>query len=225
MKATKRFLLTLVAIAGMTGAWAQNADEVALTPTANANEWTLTMPAGDVELQVQYYATKPYDLKLTDGSEAHGTVTFTVGGETVTKAEKDNVVTVNINYETGFEPQKVKVRAYTTWDDAGARRRDPALQDDIIATKQQPGKWTFTMPEANVKVTVVYTKDVKDEWIQAIADQTYTGQAIEPTVSMTDDEDTKMVLGTDYTVAYSDNTEVGQATATVSGIGQEGLQC
>jgi hypothetical protein len=31
MKATKRFLLTLAAILGMTGAWAQDAEEVALT--------------------------------------------------------------------------------------------------------------------------------------------------------------------------------------------------
>ena len=54
MKATKRFLLTLAAILGMTGAWAQDADEVAVTKTANNNEWTLTMPASNVELQVEY---------------------------------------------------------------------------------------------------------------------------------------------------------------------------
>ena len=39
----------------MTGAWAQDTDEVAVTKTANNNEWTLTMPASDVELQVEYY--------------------------------------------------------------------------------------------------------------------------------------------------------------------------
>jgi ABC-type sugar transport system substrate-binding protein len=55
MKTTKRFLLTLAAILGMTGAWAQDADEVAVTKTANNNEWTLTMPAGNVELEVEYY--------------------------------------------------------------------------------------------------------------------------------------------------------------------------
>lgn len=54
MKATKRFLLTLAAILGMTGAWAQDADEVAVTKTANNNEWTLTMPESNVELQVEY---------------------------------------------------------------------------------------------------------------------------------------------------------------------------
>ena len=45
MKTTKRFLLTLAAILGMTGAWAQDAEEVAVSETANNNEWTLTMPA------------------------------------------------------------------------------------------------------------------------------------------------------------------------------------
>ena len=54
MKTTKRFILTLAAILGMTGAWAQDAEEVAVTKTANNNEWTLTMPASDVELQVEY---------------------------------------------------------------------------------------------------------------------------------------------------------------------------
>lgn len=54
MKTTKRFILTLAAILGMTGAWAQDAEEVTVTKNANNNEWTLTMPASDVELQVEY---------------------------------------------------------------------------------------------------------------------------------------------------------------------------
>ena len=56
MKTTKRFILTLAAILGMTGAWAQDAEEVTVTKTANNNEWTLTMPANGIELQVEYYA-------------------------------------------------------------------------------------------------------------------------------------------------------------------------
>ena len=54
MKTTKRFILTLAAILGMTGAWAQDAEEVTVTKTANNNEWTLTMPESNVELQVEY---------------------------------------------------------------------------------------------------------------------------------------------------------------------------
>lgn len=50
--------MTLAAILGMTGAWAQDTEQeetLTLTPTANAYEWTLTMPASNVELEVEYY--------------------------------------------------------------------------------------------------------------------------------------------------------------------------
>ena len=61
MKTTKRFILTLAAILGMTGAWAQDAEEVAVTKTANNNEWTLTMPTTAEEGQavtITYSGTK-----------------------------------------------------------------------------------------------------------------------------------------------------------------------
>ena len=54
--------------------------------------------------------------------------------------------------------------------------------------------------------------------IAAIADQTYTGSAIEPEVTVTDGE-TTLTLGTDYTIGYSANVNVGTATATITGKG------
>ena len=54
--------------------------------------------------------------------------------------------------------------------------------------------------------------------IAAIADQTYTGSAIEPAVTVTDGEKT-LTLGTDYTIGYSANVNVGTATATITGKG------
>ena len=57
-----------------------------------------------------------------------------------------------------------------------------------------------------------------DITIAAIPDQTYTGSAIEPEVTVTDGE-TPLTLGTDYTVSYSANINVGTATATITGIG------
>ena len=54
--------------------------------------------------------------------------------------------------------------------------------------------------------------------IAAIADQTYTGSAIEPAVTVTDGEKT-LTLGTDYTIGYSANVNVGTATATITGMG------
>ena len=69
MKATKRFILTLAAILGMTGAWAQDAEEVTVTKTGNNNEWTLTMPASDVELQVEYETALALS-ETTDNADA-----------------------------------------------------------------------------------------------------------------------------------------------------------
>ncbi len=54
--------------------------------------------------------------------------------------------------------------------------------------------------------------------IDAIANQTYTGSAITPTIVVKDGS-TTLTLGTDYTVAYSNNTNVGTATVTITGIG------
>ena len=72
MKITKRFLLTLaLAFTGVLASWAE--DEVTLTPTATANEWTLQMPDADVELEVTYFT----DEELAEMEEA----AFTAGVE------------------------------------------------------------------------------------------------------------------------------------------------
>jgi gliding motility-associated-like protein len=54
--------------------------------------------------------------------------------------------------------------------------------------------------------------------IDAIANQTYTGSAITPAVVVKDGS-TTLTLGADYTVAYSNNTDVGTATLTITSIG------
>ena len=173
------------------------------------------------EVTVAAPATK-YDLTLATGSDAHGTVAFTVGGNAATQAEKDDVVTVSVTPNEGYSAKDVTVRAYTSWEAASeiltGGGDNPGLVSDINVAKQENGTWQFTMPEANVWVVVTYTKNLQDAWIQAIADQTYTGSAITPTVTVKDGE-TTLVLNTDYTVAYSNNVETGTATVTVTGTG------
>ena len=174
------------------------------------------------EVTVAAPATK-YDLTLATGSDAHGTVAFTVGGSTATQAEKGDVVTVSVTPNDGYSAKDVTVRAYTSWEAASeiltGGGDNPGLVSDITVTKNETdGTWSFTMPEANVWVVVTYTKNLQDAWIQTIADQTYTGSAITPTVTVKDGE-TTLVLNTDYTVAYSNNVETGTATVTVTGTG------
>ena len=162
--------------------------------------------------------SKKYDLTLADGSEDHGTAAFTVGGNAATRAKKDDVVTVSVTPNEGYSAKDVTVRAYTSWEAAGARRRAPEIVDAIPVTKnEENGTWSFTMPEANVWVTVTYAKNLQDAWIEAIAEQTYTGEAIEPTIEVKDGE-TTLTLNTDYTVAYSNNTNAGTATVTITAV-------
>ncbi len=81
---------------------------------------------------------------------------------------------------------------------------------DIIVTTQY---------YKDIVVTMTYKSklDIADATISAIPDQTYTGSALEPTVTVADGD--ILVQDTDYTVTYSDNINVGQATVTITGIG------
>ena len=63
-----------------------------------------------------------------------------------------------------------------------------------------------------------YQTDIAGATIAAIPNQPYTGAAITPALTVTSNGST-LNAGTDYTVVYSNNTNVGTATATVTGIG------
>ena len=74
---------------------------------------------------------------------------------------------------------------------------------------------TFSIVEAPEPVT---TKDIAQATVEPIADQDYTGDAVEPKPVVKMDE-TTLVEGTDYTLAYADNVEAGEATVTITGTG------
>ena len=83
----------------------------------------------------------------------------------------------------------------------------------------------YAPDEVPDNVAATYTaRKVKTDLLEArasvsdIPDQTYTGSAIEPKVTVTLDGK-KLVLGVDYTVSYANNVEVGTAVATIVGIG------
>ena len=177
-------------------------------------------------IEVYGYATPPtatqYDITLADGSSDHGTVAFAVGGTAASKAAAGDVVTVSVTPAEGYSTKDVTVRAYTTWEGAGTRSYAPSpeLVGNIPVT-QNEGAWQFTMPESNVWVEVSYAKDVQDAWIQAIAEQTYTGEELTPAIAVMDGQ-TTLTLGTDYSVTYQNNVNVGTATVTVTGMGTYG---
>ena len=75
--------------------------------------------------------------------------------------------------------------------------------------------YSFTYVSGKLTITA---KSMSDLTIDAIAPVTYNGKAQTPTVTVRDGLKT-LAIGTDYTVAYSNNTNAGAATVTVTGVG------
>ena len=84
------------------------------------------------------------------------------------------------------------------------------------ATVTVSGKGNYTGTKtATFKIVAKAAGNFK---ISSIADQTYTGSEIKPSV-IVKDGNTTLTKGTDYSVSYYNNTYVGSATAIVTGKG------
>jgi hypothetical protein len=73
----------------------------------------------------------------------------------------------------------------------------------------------FVIQPADLKARI-YQKGLASDAIEPIEDQDYTGVAIEPVIVVKDNTNV-LVLGTDYTITYSNNI-MGTATVTANGI-------
>ena len=82
------------------------------------------------------------------------------------------------------------------------------------ATVKITGKGNYTGTAS--KTFTISPKTVTDSMLSAVSEKTYTGAAIEPTVTVTDGS-TTLVNDTDYTVSYADNINAGTATVKVTG--------
>ena len=176
--------------------------------------------------------------KATD-AEAHGTISFKVVEgekllENATKSKEGNMVIVTIAPETGWAVGEVNGEWYAAV--AAARRSEGANEDASNATiellkdfgpefaDEVEGSGTktyaFTMQRANAEISVKYQKLLThtDISIFDIQPVTYNGQEQTPAIIVKDDQ-TVLVQDKDYTVEYSDNTDAGTGTATITGIG------
>ena len=76
----------------------------------------------------------------------------------------------------------------------------------------------YTTGGKNVKCTVTVKGKISDSSISAIKTQNYTGKAVSPAPAVTYGGK-KLVKNTDYTVSYSKNTAIGQASVKITGKG------
>ena len=156
----------------------------------NGNIYTIN--GADVEITT---ATSPISYSITyngiDGA------TFATTNPSSYTVESDEITIANPTHE-GY--------TFLGWTYDG--QTEPIK--NVTIPKGSTGNKTFVANWAKILTN-------SDISVSDIAAQTYTGSAIEPEITVTDGEKT-LVLGTDYEVSYSDNTNVGTATVTITGI-------
>ena len=140
-------------------------------------------------LAVTTMTASAYDL--TVGTNEHGSLTFKVNENTVTTANEGDVVSVVVKAGKGYKSNGVTARSYTTFGGMKAPRRAPGSIDVVDNLTVQPTDvdtvYTFTMPAYNVQVNADYThRALTNDMIHAIADQTWTGSGVTPTLVVTD---------------------------------------
>ena len=97
-----------------------------------------------------------------------------------------------------------------------ATLKEDTLGDGVTITVKAIGTGKYS---GEVQGTYKIIKSDKEFTVGDIADQTYTGEAIEPSVVVKKGV-AVLVKGTDYTVSYDNNVKVGTAYAIVKGIGK-----
>lgn len=142
--------------------------------------------------------------------------TYTDGGTRYFGADKYMLLTLNYSAPDG----------YVQTDD----QVDYKANDIAIGATESGGKpyYEFTMPGEDVTITAVahLKRDIAyAPWVSIdIPEQTYTGEALTPVVTVTDlnaDPQATLIEGTDYTITLpdADIVDAGQYPITVTGIG------
>jgi predicted 3-demethylubiquinone-9 3-methyltransferase (glyoxalase superfamily) len=137
---------------------------------------------------------QPISAQTYNGSERRPAPTLRYGSLTL-RASTDYTYAYTENIEAGTATVTVTARANSNYSGTASK--------------------TFT----------INPKALNDNMIQPIDDQTYTGSELEPAPVVRDaqiivgGQAKTLVEGTDYTVAYTYNTNAGTATVTITGIG------
>ena len=158
-----------------------------------------------------------------------GTVTF---GEHVSGS-----LTSDATFEDGSTPYysvgKAMVMSNMKYEQAGYIVEDVTYSANGVALVEDGTDYTFTMPDDDVIITGSATvkRDIAySNWVTiTIPNQLYSGHALTPVVTVTDNKTgTPVTLeeGTDYTVTLPDGgcTDWGNYKITITGIGTFGGQ-
>ena len=192
----------------------------ALTPAITVKDGTTTLTNGT-----------DYTVAYSNNTNA-GTATVTVTGKGNYTGTKTATFTINAKNASGLTIGDIAAQTYTgsaitptvTVSDGTTTLTDGTdytvdFSENVnvgTATVTVTGKGNFT--GTKTATFSIVAKDVSGFTIASIPEQTYTGAAITPTVTVQDGT-TALTDGTDYTVEFSDNINVGTATVTITGKG------
>ena len=142
--------------------------------------------------------TVPYNGKVQKGTT---TVTYLLNGKTVTLQKGTDFTYV-------YPGTNSKAEDY----DRNAFKEAGTYTVTLVGKGNYTGEVTFTQ-----QITKQFV--ISKMSLGKIANQKYTGSAIEPKITLMNGKD-PLTKDVDYTVAYSNNVEVGTATITITGIGE-----
>lgn len=149
-------------------------------------------------------------------------VTTTVG-KTVTLTAKLTYELENFDYK--YQWYKTTSKSGTTSGTAISGATSPtyvAAVEDYGTSYYYcvcTGEYNGTKTAKTNVVAVGAYKNISEASVSSIGNQTYTGSAITPAITVKDGTKT-LVNGTDYSVSYSNNVNVGTATVTITGKGK-----
>lgn len=123
----------------------------------------------------------------------------------------------------------IDLSAYTTLDVSRIRNLEGAtlsgntlivqedLVDNLITYKYDIGNGTTNTLHSKIKVH--HVKDLSTAQVTPLGNQTFTGKPLTPSDLTVLLEEQTLLYGTDYTLEYHNNIEVGTATVIIQGIG------
>ena len=113
--------------------------------------------------------------------------------------------------------------AEATYNQAKTKAEEAANEEGTAEEKKNEKMQAWQTAEETYQAAQAAYDDffkLENAVITAIPDQTYTGEAIEPALTIKDKGKTvTLKAGTDYTVSYEGNINAGEATVTISGTG------
>ncbi|MBQ4371439.1 MAG: S-layer homology domain-containing protein [Firmicutes bacterium] len=141
-----------------------------------------------------------------DEANGNGHFGFYYTPTDVCKYQLDGDFIVKLTFKVLDASSSTKIYLYEDMDlgEAGAVKYDPSKNSDEETAENT--------------VELSAPKSIADATIGEIEDQVYTGKALKPAVKVTYDGAT-LKEGTDYEVAYKNNTNAGTASVTVTGKG------